>query len=436
MDSNLHVRLPDEYERGQIDQLLADKFAFMVEPPITEKWTFYDTFDWRLCNQSLVLRHSGQELILEPLYGRESLNGLTNVSSPEFAWDLPESPLRERLKSIIKMRALLSLAEIATWSKIYRILNADEKTVARLVYTEVRTLDEDSELVLATYLSLRPVRGYPKYSRKLAKRLGRAGQKISMTKDLYFSALEQAGKKPCSYSGKLNLRLKPKKRSDSSTKVILRRLFEIMKSIEAGIKADIDTEFLHDYRIATRRTRSALSQIRNVFPAEETEHFKNSFRFLGQLTNTLRDLDVYLMSEAEFEARLPAAMREDIVPLFDYLRTLRKRELAKVADSLSSSESARALREWEDFLNEPIPKKTSCGECSRPHRRAGPEENLQALSKSDRRRRLHPDPYARRVTSCPENRMQEATLSDGVFHQPLSRKEDDQVGKTAQEIAR
>ena len=50
-------------------------------------------------------------------------------------------------------------------------------------------------------------------------------------------------------------------------------------------------------------------------------------------------------------------MREDIVPLFDYLRLLRKRALEEVIEGLLSSEYARAMNEWEEFLNEPVPKK-------------------------------------------------------------------------------
>ncbi len=257
MNTTLHFRLPDEYERGQIDQLLLDKFAFIKESPISEGWTFYDTFDWRLFSQSLVLQHSGQKIVLGGLSDGESLKGLADTSSLEFVWDLPESPLSERLKSIVKMRALLPLASIHIWSITYRILNKDEKTIARLVTTEVRAPNGESRPILGNYLSLRPVRGYPKYSRKLAKLLGQAGQEASIIQDLYFDALERAGKRPGSYSGKLDIRLKPKKRSDFSAKVILRQLFEIIKANEAGIKADIDTEFLHDYRIAIRRTRSA-----------------------------------------------------------------------------------------------------------------------------------------------------------------------------------
>ncbi len=366
MDTHLNFKLSDEYEPGQLDQLLADKFAYMVEPPTMEQWRFYDTFDWRLFNRSLVLRQAGQKLTLEPISGGESLNDLAGTSSPVFAWDLPKNSVRQRLEPIIKMRALLPMADLHIRSRTYRILNKEEKTVARLVTTEARTAGEKNEAVLGTYATLRPVRGYPKYSRKLAKRLGRVGTETPMLEDLYFSALERADQKPGSYSGKLNLQLKPKKRSDASAKVILRYLFEIMKANEAGIKADIDTEYLHDYRIAIRRTRSALSQIRNVFPTKVTEHFKQEFRTLGQLTNQLRDLDVYLLSEGEFQARLPEAMREDIVPLFDYLRLLRKRALEEVIEGLLSSEYARPMNEWEEFLNEPIPKKPDAANATMP----------------------------------------------------------------------
>ena len=53
-------------------------------------------------------------------------------------------------------------------------------------------------------------------------------------------------------------------------KAILRHTLAVMRANEEGIKADWDTEFLHDYRTAVRRTRSALSQIPGIFPPEIT----------------------------------------------------------------------------------------------------------------------------------------------------------------------
>ena len=79
-----------------------------------------------------------------------------------------------------------------------------------------------------------------------------------------------------------------------------------MRQNEAGIRADWDTEFLHDFRVAIRRTRSALSQIKGVLPVDAVEHFKDAFRELGRSTNRLRDLDVYLLEEETYRAMLPA----------------------------------------------------------------------------------------------------------------------------------
>ena len=107
--------------------------------------------------------------------------------------------------------------------------------------------------------------------------------------------------------------------SDEATKIILRSLFLVIKTNEVYISKDLDTEFLHDYRVAIRRTRSALGQIKNVFPKETTSRFKKDFSFLGKLSNQLRDLDVYLLKKDAYKAMLPSILRDDIDPLFDYL---------------------------------------------------------------------------------------------------------------------
>ena len=158
---------------------------------------------------------------------------------------------------------------------------------------------------------------------------------------------------PGTYSGKLDVHLKPGMPAGKATRLILRQLLDTLRANEAGVKGDIDTEFLHDYRIAARRTRSALSNIRKVFPAETTNHFKREFRGLSKLTNELRDLDVHLLAEPDYRAMLPDAMQEDITPLFDALRSRRAEALAEVVAGLESESYARLLEEWETFLHEP-----------------------------------------------------------------------------------
>jgi len=127
----------------------------------------------------------------------------------------------------------------------------------------------------------------------------------------------------------------------------------VIKSNEEYVKQDIDTEFLHDFRVSIRRTRSALSQIKYVFSAEATEHFKQNFATIGGISNQLRDLDVYLLDEQTYRAMLPAVFQQDIDPLFDYLRQKRSISLQDVIAGLNSFDYSRVLKEWGAFLNTP-----------------------------------------------------------------------------------
>jgi CHAD domain-containing protein len=139
-----------------------------------------------------------------------------------------------------------------------------------------------------------------------------------------------------------------------------------MRANEDGIRADIDIEFLHDYRVATRRTRSALSQIKDVFPAADVARFRQDFADLGELSNELRDLDVYLLSEPEYRDMLPLAIRNDITPLFDYLRSRRPQALRRVIDHLNSAAYRRLLSEWEAYLEEPPSSSSARPNAARP----------------------------------------------------------------------
>jgi CHAD domain-containing protein len=74
---------------------------------------------------------------------------------------------------------------------------------------------------------------------------------------------------------------------------------------------------------------------------------------VGKLSNRLRDLDVYLLNEKKYKAMLPAVLRDDIDPLFDYLRKKRSKAFRDVIGGLRSKEYAQIMQDWEVFLNEP-----------------------------------------------------------------------------------
>ena len=352
MQNNLKFKMPDGQNEKRFIAQLAAQYALKKEPAVTEKFTIYDTFDWRLYNKSLVLCASANRLFLRKLAADEILHSVAITSLPAFVGGFPESELKRQLTPIIKMRALLRLVEIHCRSVSYRILNADQKTVARLAYEEFRPRRRDNKPALVTHLWLKPVKGYPRYMRTLTKQFQEAGLEINKKEELYFKALAVVNKKPGDYSAKVNIPLDPQMRSDQATKVILRFLLQIMRTNEAYIDKDLDTEFLHDFRVAIRRTRSALGQIKYVFPTKITTRLKKEFAYVGKLSNELRDLDVYLLKEDTYKAMLAPILREDINPLFDYLRKKRSAALQKVIRSLKAKKYLKIIEHWEAFLNE------------------------------------------------------------------------------------
>ena len=366
MKEALRLRFPDGAASHSLAAIVAGDYELKTEELVDNAVIFYDTFDWRLYNKSLVLCQIGDELVMRRLSTGADLERLTigspNGSPPGFVWEIVDGPFKRRIAPIVGARRLLPVGEACVQTGPYNVLNADGKTVARLVYTQVGAGPFDKQgtypgakvTLLESHVALLALRGYPGHFRRLARKFREAGLTANRCQETFGRILAAAGKQPGDYSAKPDYQIKPGMRADEATKMILRRTLAVIRANEDGIKADRDVEFLHDYRTAVRRTRSALSQITGVFPPEISERYKEAFGVLGQRSNRLRDLDVYLLSEPHFRAMLPDAMRDDIDPLFNYLRAQRQQALQEVCDDLNSLSYAAMMEAWAEFLHEPV----------------------------------------------------------------------------------
>jgi len=144
-------------------------------------------------------------------------------------------------------------------------------------------------------------------------------------------------------------------------------MLELLTTIEANIDGtigDLDTESLHDLRVACRRTRTALTQLKGVLPAETVAPFNAEFKWVGSVTGLLRDLDVFLLEMPTYHTILPARATTDLEPLAKLIKTTRNRALISVADALRSSRFTQLVTSWRQTLeaNEPSP----CPHASRP----------------------------------------------------------------------
>ncbi|MCX8955640.1 CHAD domain-containing protein, partial [Ruegeria sp. NA] len=72
---------------------------------------------------------------------------------------------------------------------------------------------------------------------------------------------------------------------------IIQTYLRVARQNEEGVIADIDTEFLHDYRVSLRKIRSVISLFKSVLSVAQTAELKRVFSDLMTRTVPLRDLD-------------------------------------------------------------------------------------------------------------------------------------------------
>jgi CHAD domain-containing protein len=344
--------LPDTISVNRVWQTVRPPYAIERKRQAKGRRRYYDTFDWRLYRAGLTLLWEGDRYELRRLDRDEVVASLGAVGQQKFWWEFRDGPLKEQLRDRIEERALMPLANVDIDRRIGDVLNEDRKTVARIAVEEITLPNGDASTARVRTVILKPVRGYRRDFRLLHE--GFSGRGLDDRGRPWFDViLEHSGKTPCDYSSKLNIQLESGMQARAAAVSIFLRLVDTIERNEEGVCHDIDTEFLHDFRVAVRRTRSGLAQIKAVFPEEATRPFKTDFSKLGRLSNRLRDLDVYLKSKEDYGSMLPADLRPALQPMFDALGRERTRELNRVVETIRGSDYRARLNEWRGFLENP-----------------------------------------------------------------------------------
>ncbi|MFA6051159.1 MAG: CHAD domain-containing protein [Methylobacter sp.] len=345
---SLHFEFPANLSAEQFIAQLSDKAdAQLVSRHYSIK-TYYDSFDWRLYSNGVTCEldrsKSASSLTLTNLKTGLVIAGAEFDDVPKFSNQFAGA-VRSALEPILEIRALSSVCTLNCESYHLNITNKDEKTVLRL-------LIEEHEL-LNNRVSLQPVKGYDKTAKHIAEILTAKLGLMPADKPVLLAALRLQGRRPNDYSSKLNINLDPAMRADIASKYIYSHLLKAIKANEQGTIADTDSEFLHDFRVAVRRTRSGLSQIKGVLPDNIVAHYAEFFSWLGQITGPTRDLDVYLLNFEHYKSSLPASIREDLNPLHDFLVAKKQKAHKELATKLRSARYKTTLSEWEQYLKKP-----------------------------------------------------------------------------------
>jgi len=122
---------------------------------------------------------------------------------------------------------------------------------------------------------------------------------------------------------------------EAALKIIDSLLGTAEKNAE-GIKNDIGTDFIHDFRVSLRRLRTLMGQFKQVFPKDTVDSIRNGLSSLGRISNSSRDLDVYLARKSEYMEMLPKRMRPHLDVFFKRLDESRKKEFGAMQGELDS----------------------------------------------------------------------------------------------------
>ena len=302
-----------------------------------------DTHTWALFFGSSAMALENREWLAEA--PGSLIRDAKPPASARFASDFGAGPIRTFLDEAIGVRALRETARAAIHRELHEILDASEKVVSRLELTRL-TVPEGP-----VYLTFQPLLGYESEATSALELLRASGCEPA-TETLVEGIYRLGGVQPVAYSNKPPLAFTPGSEAAGAVIEILKGLLEVARWNEFGIIGDVDTEFLHDFRVALRKMRSVLSLTKGVFSDEATARWKKQLGDVCRKTNALRDLDVQILGRDDLCAMLPEELRPGLDSFFEDSRNARAVQVRKVAAFLASK-TYHALvdtlpMEWEN----------------------------------------------------------------------------------------
>jgi CHAD domain-containing protein len=353
--------VPRDQSFSELLASFQNKFYLNQQPETVSYRVYYDTFDWRLYNNGSVLEvhEEGQS---RRIYWRADKNGESRIQLgltrvPQLASDLAESGFRRQLQSVISVRELIPRIKIKIKHRPMVVLDKSEKAVVRISFDEYCYFPSTNHagVVLDKRITVNQVKAYKKEFNQVVgffnpMLLNKAQDNIMKL------ALAESGISTTEYTTKLNLLLDAEMPAEQALKKILLRLLDIMQQNSAGSIRGRDTEFMHDYRVSIRKTRSALTQIKEVLPQDIISKYNKFFSGLGKLTNPVRDLDVFQIKLDSYQRNLDQTAQKHLQPLRDYIAQSRADAQKNFINTLKSAEYRQSINEWRKYLENTEPK--------------------------------------------------------------------------------
>lgn len=336
----------------------------------TTRLVYLDTFDWALASQGVRLwatenRQEGLPaysltwIADEPIIRRPAVLPIDKI--PAWPAELPDGVMRRRLEKILTLRALLPIISLDVKHYDLSVLDAEDKTRVRLSLEQywVKPGVRRKCVDLGWRLKVEGLAGYEKNYQNVLSYLSALDNVTAVPDNILERALDQQGRKIGDYSSKVATHLERNWRTDKACRtVLLDQLDQIERNIEGTI-ANWDSEFLHDLRVAVRRSRSLLSRMKTAFPPSVLERFSKELAWIGSVTTPVRDLDVYMLDYPKLRGKLRDELQGDLDPFYQYLCDHHEAAQKTLQTHLKSARFKGFLEKWRAYLEGSLPSRTN-----------------------------------------------------------------------------
>ena len=272
---------------------------------------------------------------------------------PDRAADLPPGPFRARVERLTEERALLPLLTIASRRQVATRRDKRGKTVSTVIVHRDLAVAEATGSAPPTWVAeVLAAAGHPSAHDDTLAVLRAAGLSEAPG-DLIGVVANAVG---TDLSGRTTSPTVPLDRSEPAFDAVRRVLLNLADTIDANLAGtidDTDPEFLHELRVAVRRTRSVLAQTKGVLPDDLRDTYRDAFGWLGTLTSPARDLDVQMLEWDDQVAPLPDGAAEALRPVRAQVERRRKAAHRTLAKGLQSARFATLMHDWRAWLTEP-----------------------------------------------------------------------------------
>lgn len=229
-------------------------------------------------------------------------------SVPGFANEFSDETWQSTLKPLIGVRKLETVLRLKTDLQQLELRDEEQKCVARAQFLKTEQ---------GTYVQAECIRGYDKAHKHLCKLLTKAGFQDT---SLGFASCIQT---QCQHLMPVPVKVKPTliKPDSPVSEVVCSMCLNMLEAAQAHEQGVIhkseDTEFLHEYRVCLRKTRSLVSLMKAIFPVQAHQQIKQQLADIMRPSNEARDLDVYLLDQEDYRQMLPEELATGLPAMFE-----------------------------------------------------------------------------------------------------------------------